>query len=287
MKYFPIRIGNVWTYHYWESHYMGSSEGYDKYTITDSANINGKVYYNFEHIRRVLYGQYSCDIRVFNGSFRIDSTTCNIYLNQTCNGREYLVDSLRSGQNDSFSVCDMLSNRSACTDTSTLTIFGMQRRTKTFAIIVFEHGKRTRYVKDFGIDYYNTYGLIGIMSGCTNILQGCVINGTMYGDTSLLVGIRRISSNTPDKYNLYQNYPNPFNPGTKIKFDIPAVSAKLIASLRIYDMLGREVAMPVNEELKPGTYETEWDAANYPSGVYYYKLTAGDYSETKKMVLLK
>jgi hypothetical protein len=57
--------------------------------------------------------------------------------------------------------------------------------------------------------------------------------------------------------------------------------------LVIYDILGREVAALVNQQLKPGTYEVDWDAANYPSGVYYYKLTAGDFTETKKMVLVK
>jgi flagellar hook assembly protein FlgD len=86
---------------------------------------------------------------------------------------------------------------------------------------------------------------------------------------------------------LSQNYPNPFNPVTRIDFVIPFVETRLMASLRIYDILGREVTTLVNGQLKPGTYEIEWDATNYPSGVYYYTLTTGDYKETRKMILLR
>jgi hypothetical protein len=103
------------------------------------------------------------------------------------------------------------------------------------------------------------------------------------------IGIQPISSKVPNSYVLSQNYPNPFNPTTKIKFDLP-VNVKREASnvkLIIYDILGRDVATLVNEQLKPGSYEVEWDATNYPSGVYFYKLQTESFSETKKMVLVK
>ncbi len=104
-----------------------------------------------------------------------------------------------------------------------------------------------------------------------------------------LIGIKPISSEVPDKFSLYQNYPNPFNPQTKIKFDIPPVGQRHAFDVRlvVYDALGREIATLVNEELKPGTYEVSWEGSNYPSGVYFYKLSAGDYIKTKKMILLK
>jgi hypothetical protein len=91
---------------------------------------------------------------------------------------------------------------------------------------------------------------------------------------------------------LYQNYPNPFNPSTKIKFSIPLSplserGAGGFMTLKIYDLLGREVATLVNQPLQPRTYEVTWDGTNYPSGVYFYRLTAGDYSNTKKLVILK
>jgi hypothetical protein len=104
------------------------------------------------------------------------------------------------------------------------------------------------------------------------------------------IGIQPISSEIPNQFSLSQNYPNPFNPSTRIKFDV-ALDSRLRGNdnvvLKIYDVLGRETAVLVNEGLEPGTYEVEWDGSNYPSGVYFYKLITDDFTETKKMVLLK
>jgi hypothetical protein len=103
------------------------------------------------------------------------------------------------------------------------------------------------------------------------------------------IGIQPISTEIPTKFELFQNYPNPFNPTTKIRFQIPAFveTTRRVVSLRIYDALGREISTLINEELKPGTYEIEWNAANYPSGVYFYSLLTNEYSTTKKLVLVK
>jgi uncharacterized delta-60 repeat protein len=106
------------------------------------------------------------------------------------------------------------------------------------------------------------------------------------------IGIKRISSEVPDRYALYQNYPNPFNPTTKIKFEIPDFPLMkgvrgMSVRLTIYDILGRGIAPLVNQPLQPGSYEVEWDASNYPSGVYFYRLQANDFMKTMKMVLIK
>jgi len=103
------------------------------------------------------------------------------------------------------------------------------------------------------------------------------------------VGIEKISSVIPESFSLHQNYPNPFNPATKIKFDIPSVGQRHAFDTRliIYDILGKEVATLVNEQLQPGIYSVEFNAANYPSGIYYYKLESGTLIETKKMILIK
>jgi hypothetical protein len=92
---------------------------------------------------------------------------------------------------------------------------------------------------------------------------------------------------------LYQNYPNPFNPATKIKFEIPSSEngkwkmKNGLVTLVVYDALGKEVATLVNEKLQPGEYETSFDGSKLSSGIYFYKLSAGDYQETKRMVLIK
>ena len=88
----------------------------------------------------------------------------------------------------------------------------------------------------------------------------------------------------PKNFILLPNYPNPFNPSTKIRYSIPKRSNVVI---KVYDILGKEVITLVNEEKPAGTYESTWDAANLPSGVYFYQLKAGKYVETKKMILMK
>jgi photosystem II stability/assembly factor-like uncharacterized protein len=98
-------------------------------------------------------------------------------------------------------------------------------------------------------------------------------------------------NNTPLNYKLANNYPNPFNPVTKIKYEIPASlnpsKGGTLVQLKVYDILGREVATLVKEEKPAGEYEAEFDGSVLTSGIYFYQLNAGDYRETKKMILLK
>ncbi len=109
---------------------------------------------------------------------------------------------------------------------------------------------------------------------------------------SAIVPIVPVTNQIPLQFSLSQNYPNPFNPTTNFEFSIPlsrgvsALGGRGV-SLIIYDAMGREVETLVNQNLSPGTYKADWDAANFVSGVYFYKLNAGDFSETKKMVLIK
>jgi hypothetical protein len=102
---------------------------------------------------------------------------------------------------------------------------------------------------------------------------------------------------SPKEYSLEQNYPNPFNPSTKIRYTIPSVGTSLMkfVQMNVYDILGNEVATLVNEEKPAGYYEVEWNASSVSSGVYFYRLTAGNPStssgqrfvSTKKMILLR
>jgi uncharacterized delta-60 repeat protein len=98
------------------------------------------------------------------------------------------------------------------------------------------------------------------------------------------VGIQPVTNEIPKEFKLYDNYPNPFNPTTKIRFALPKSS---FAKLVIYDILGREAETLVNEQLNAGIYEADWNAKNFSSGVYIYKLSAGEFVDTKKMVLTR
>jgi hypothetical protein len=93
-----------------------------------------------------------------------------------------------------------------------------------------------------------------------------------------------VDNNIPNIYSLEQNFPNPFNPSTKINYSI---TEKSFVSLKIYDVLGNEVSILVNEEKPAGCYDVEFNATGLPSGIYFYKLKAGQFLETKKMILLK
>ncbi len=95
----------------------------------------------------------------------------------------------------------------------------------------------------------------------------------------------------PEAFSLKQNYPNPFNPTTKIKFTLPAVETSYMTSLRVYNILGKEITTLINKELSTGTYEIEFSAtnagSNLSSGIYFYQLKAGSFSEVRKMMLMK
>jgi hypothetical protein len=96
--------------------------------------------------------------------------------------------------------------------------------------------------------------------------------------------VRTISTVIPEAYSLKQNFPNPFNPTTKVRFNLPKTA---FVTIKVYDILGREVSTIVNEELHAGEYEASYDAGSLSSGIYYYRLDAGDYSGVKKMILIK
>jgi photosystem II stability/assembly factor-like uncharacterized protein len=131
---------------------------------------------------------------------------------------------------------------------------------------------------------YASYRQISFPDSLTGYITGEA--GRIYKTTTggATTSIEPINSNIPKHSSLSQNHPNPFNPITKIKFDIPKQSnAKII----IYDLLGQEITTLVNEQLKPGSYEVDWNGSNFASGVYFYSLVTDEFVETKRMVLIK
>ncbi len=133
--------------------------------------------------------------------------------------------------------------------------------------------------------FYNRADLL-TGDGCVNITTGNVQtyrpNVCFY--TTVISGLGNSQNNTPNNFTLYQNYPNPFNPVTKIQYDLPK---KSYVTLSIYDVLGKLACTLVNETKDAGSYLIEYNASALPSGVYFYKIKAGEFSEVKKMILLK
>jgi len=111
-------------------------------------------------------------------------------------------------------------------------------------------------------------------------------NGSIVIDGgSLLIPVSvEESTELPTEFALSQNYPNPFNPSTTVRYDVPE---RTHVTLKVYDILGREVAELVNGKKDPGFYEAVWDAQNFASGVYFYRITAGDFVSVRKLTLMK
>ncbi len=123
----------------------------------------------------------------------------------------------------------------------------------------------------------------GPLAGVQIPMNGVIVESAIW-DTVAPIGIINLSNGIPKQYALHQNYPNPFNPTTKVKFDIPRTG---LVKLTLYDVLGNEVAVILDGVQNAGYYEAEINASSYASGIYFYVLRAGNYTETRKMILLK
>jgi photosystem II stability/assembly factor-like uncharacterized protein len=146
------------------------------------------------------------------------------------------------------------------------------------------------YGSNWGIEYTAPAGNYRHFANVRNgtYCWGVRSNGGITKCTYFILGVNQIGNEIPGNFNLSQNYPNPFNPVTKIKFSIPSVgNGRDRSVIKIYNSLGREIQVLVNQSLQPGTYEVDWDASNFPSGVYFYELNSGEFVETKKMMLIK
>jgi photosystem II stability/assembly factor-like uncharacterized protein len=137
------------------------------------------------------------------------------------------------------------------------------------------------------INYNSSFGIFFINenTGWAVGYDGQIIKTTTGGGNP--IGIEPVSSAIPESFMLHQNYPNPFNPATRIRFSIPVTQNPVSVSLIIYDILGREVKTLLNQNLTAGEYSVDFDASLLPSGVYFYQLRSGDFTESRKMILLK
>ena len=155
--------------------------------------------------------------------------------------------------------------------------FGVTTRTVT-------SGSTTYYFRGWngsGNGSYTSPDSLGNDSAVTWSMPNPIVEGVRWSTTS---GILQIGSEIPDVFALYQNYPNPFNPNTKIKYDIVESGN---VSIILYDVLGKEIENIVNQRHKPGSYVVDFNAEDLPSGIYYYRITAKDFTAVKKMLLIK
>ncbi|MEO6695215.1 MAG: T9SS type A sorting domain-containing protein [Ignavibacteria bacterium] len=129
------------------------------------------------------------------------------------------------------------------------------------------------------INFCFNYASVSNRGDAKNLLNNCIFN--LIGSP---VSVTVLSNNIPEKFTLQQNYPNPFNPKTFIKYDL---SVSSFVSLRVYNMLGNNIAVLINEKQSHGSYKVDFDGRYLPSGAYYYNMSAGNFISTKRMILLK
>ncbi len=269
--YFPLSVGNVYTYHY------GSSSGYN---YNYQVRIISEVY-----IDSVKYYVADTFFPAYVGTLlRDDSITGNLYQRANYGYCSYspfenLVDSLLAGTGDTTLVCTGFQKHFQ-TGTGQVTRFGVQIKTKSFRRDSQGYSIGTTYGKNFGIiftTYSDQWGLAG------ESLTGCFINGVLYGDTTL-TGVDIKSSETPNEFNLHQNYPNPFNPKTIINYEL---RIRNFVMLKVYDIAGKKVATLVNDIMPAGKHAVEFNAADLSSGVYFCIFRTEGFEKTMRMVVVK
>ncbi len=144
------------------------------------------------------------------------------------------------------------------------------------------YGQFTQYTYDLS-PYAGATGWIGF-----KYVTDCSVDGffVFVDDVEVLnpIGIKPIGGNVPKVFAMRQNYPNPFNPVTNIEFDLPKSE---FVRLIVFNTLGQEVKTLVNETKQAGSYKVDFDASSLPSGAYFYRITAGDFVQTNKMILVK
>jgi hypothetical protein len=295
LNLYPLAVGNKWVYDiygWWaDTAYHGYSGVTIREVVGDTLIPNGRFYYK-------LY-----DPTTFNYPLVLFERIDSVY------GKVFRYDSTLGLPNDEYLIEDLFAELGdtvwssrhqyqdyfpfICVGENFFNKWGTQGQRKTFTIYDLT-GYTYSLTQGIGIDtIYSSFDFGENFA----TLKGYIIDGIVYGDTTV-ISVDDEELSVVSSFTLEQNYPNPFNPTTKIKFTIPTSplnpspyqgegQRERLVTLKVYDVLGTEIAILVNEQKPAGTYEVEFDATGLPSGIYFYRLTAGSYSATKKMLLLK
>lgn len=185
---------------------------------------------------------------------------------------------LTTGYSRSFSIGDEIQKDSVISVSETVTL---PAGTFSNCLLISESHINNLGTVVFRENHYYAYGVGMVKNERTIPSNDAHIDELM---SYVITGVEENNNSIPPRYLLSQNYPNPFNPSTKIQYSI---SSQQNVTLKVYDVLGKEVATLVNDEKPAGTYEVFFNGSNLSSGVYFYKLQSGSFVETRKLTLLK
>ena len=268
LAYMPLEIGNQWQYKVHQIVYGPPS--------TDTT-----IYYSFFVVERDTIMPNGYQYQVIKSSdsttryIHLDSLTACVYEYENDSSRGFKTDSLRCSEGDWFGR-DRFFEFIDIT-----TVLNYQTWMMGISWTAPDISRAHTLAMDIGMIYQYRYdSYIWGIEWISNLVYA-KIDGVEFGE---IINSQSDNTNELAGFNLDQNYPNPFNPSTTIKYQIPELS---FVTLKVYDVLGNEIAILVNEEIPTGIYEVEFIATTLPSGVYFYRLQAGSFVETKKMVLMK
>lgn len=267
--YYPLETGNIWQY-------KEPPPPVDPYVYPDT--VAGDTLMPNAFTYKVIRGNLSSFVRYYRASgdrvyeflTRGDSISIN---------HEVLRFDFSAKLWDTVSVYRFFDDTCTVTliDTGFANVFGKIRRYKTFY-------RTMRHTSFYVVDCVaDSLGIIYniVEPGLEMDLTGAIINGVVYGQ---IQSVESKSSKIPGPFTLFQNYPNPFNPSTTIRYELPKPSHVV---LNLFNSVGQEVARLVDQQQQAGHHEVRFDARNFPSGVYFYRLSTGHFSQTKQLVLIR
>lgn len=263
-SYFPLEVGNKWFFSWTLS--IDNSIRTILEATTDTLMPDGKEY---TIIERMDKNETSWDRIAGYFYLRVENNV--LY--------EFPSDTLFNyNWNDNTSISELNYNYQKVHVENKM-VFGMSRL--TYYLYVFEPYEYVSYTDSIGfnalyaLEYHD-------WSQESRYLVGCIIDNKYYGN--VISNINFEEKPEVSDFIIFQNYPNPFNPTTSIQYKVSSIEW---VSLKVYDILGRQIATLVNEEKPEGNYVVTFNEEGLPSGVYFYSLQAGDFYQTKKMLLLK
>ena len=245
--YFPLNVGDIWDY---IKHRMMDDCPMDYlcFEVLNDTNINGKRYANF------------CWDSFRSSSPFIRADSFRVFEYDTVDQKEYVLFDFTASDMDTISIHG----------TNIIIAFS------PLSFMVIDTTVSDSYVYTI----IDSVGIVNVGHDCVYDLHKAIVNGRQVYPTS----VENLDLSIPKLPSLSQNYPNPFNPSTKITSSIPS---ECQVSLKVYDILGREVSTLIQGKKEPGEYSVTWNAEGLPNGVYFYRLVAGQYTKTNKMILMK
>ncbi len=272
--YYPLEIGNRWDYEVWSSNdnNFKTMGNYSIEVISDSMFSNGKTYY--------VLSDYD-----FSGGRYVRADNDFVYYYDEDASIEDTIYHLNAQIGDSWEVWFGPTAHISVEEIDTTELFTFSSRVMKFRL----DGLILKYVNLsdlFGPSYFHFPGEPPGTSNTFKFLVGGILSGVEFGEP---LSAEHAKDSKLSSFTLSQNYPNPFNPSTKINYRLPERS---FVTVKIYDVLGNEIATLVNQEKPAGSYEVEFNGTGLihqtlPSGVYFYQLRTGAFIETKKMILLR